>query len=230
LCAFDTGVTDEGPGNQFSIEAPFNLAQILESSDAAVRARVSTIHPSELNTNSGRFEISTEQRAADAPPSALPVPEPRTRIDLDVIGVLGERPNSPSRADDLQLDVKGGSVRLVMPQEAGERLRMFDRTTDGGGTTPAPADGTVEVDVAQPMGLDWREGDEVIVFVDQNDVVLSTFTDAQPDTRSAVIITLDPAGAFTVEGDMAVPNDEVTSIGPLPTQQLSAAAAALNEL
>ena len=226
--AFDTGSTYEGFGNEFSINEPVGLDQIIADSELAVRARVAQVHPSELNTASGAFEITEEQRAGDksVPPLLF---DPRTRVDVQVLEVLGVRPGSPVQpTDEMEIDIKGGAVVLTMPQEVGERLRLYDpRDTDSGETLPPPPDGMVEATVSQPMGLHWTEGDEVVVFLTQNDVVLATFTAGAPDTRFATTITLDPAGAFRVRDGLALPNREVTTLASVRVEALAEAAQAL---
>ncbi|MEJ7561985.1 MAG: hypothetical protein WKF45_05610 [Ilumatobacteraceae bacterium] len=221
--AFDSGSTYEGGGNQYSVAEEIGLEDVVADAQYAIRGRVIDIHPSEVNTRTGEFEISDEQRASDAPPAVTP--EARTKIDVEVLDVLGERPDSPvSPGNEVRLDAAGGSLRLVMVAEAAAAMRLID--TD---TTLPPGD--VEATIGQNMELGWSEGDEVIVFVTQRDVLLSTFTNGKPDVRpDATTIAAWPAGAFAVVDDMAISRAEYTSFGSrLPVEDIIGAAEELNQ-
>jgi hypothetical protein len=229
--AFDSGSTYEGSSTaQFIVDQLVDLPSIIDQSHLAIRAQVATIYPSHLNTESGDFEISKRQRAADVSAGDFPTFDALTTIDLDVTELLGSRPDSPIQVGEtVQIEAAGGAVTLRMPVELAERLRMYERRADGGGTTPPPPDGTVEVLVAQAMQLHWNEGDDVIVFLNESDIVLATWTGGQPDTRRAVRITSDPAGGFRVEDDLAVPKSEIVAFEPFPIAVVTEMAQELND-
>ena len=228
---YDTGSTYEGGGMAGSIDRPITLDEIVDSSDLAVRATVGRIYESALNTRSGDLELTAEQRRS-SDPTDFPGFEPRTMISLDVIEVLGLRRTSRiSPSNQITLDVKGGSVRLTLPIELAEHLRYYDPlasdTSALDDQQPPPDEGLVDVSISQSTNLYWTEGDEVIVFLTMYDVVLATGS-GEPEYRSAIAITYDPAGAFTLKGDVAEANRTDTEIGQIPVADLAQIASTLD--
>jgi hypothetical protein len=231
--SFDSGSTYEGGGIEASYERPITLEEIVDLSDLAVRATVIRIHPSTLNTRSGNLEVTAEQLRSDDP-EAFPSFEPRTLVDLDVVEVLGVRPVSRvTLSDPMTIDVKGGAVGVDLPVWLAEFLHLYDprdRDVDTPvSATQEPLDNqaTIGVLISQPMNLFWSEGTEVIVFLAAHHVVLATGS-AQPESRPAVIITYDPAGAFTVNDGIAEPNRTATELEPFTVVELSSIAKRLN--
>ncbi|MBA3289642.1 MAG: hypothetical protein H0U21_16800 [Acidimicrobiia bacterium] len=229
--AHDSGSTFEGTATvSASFERFIEMDEILAASHAAIRATVAIIHPSELNTRSGGVEVSEDQ--VDSPdPSVFPTFDVRTRIDLDVIKVLGVRPASPIEVGDrVTIDAAGGAITLALPIETARPWRLYSDVGDIGapGSFAPPARDTIEVTLSQRVNLSWNEGEETIAFIAQNDVVVATWTDGRPELRTSTIVTYDPAGSFILEGDVAYPNRTITEIAEMAVEELDAIAAQLS--